>query len=132
MNLALLLQMAADGMGGRTALGPRTGGLSYQELYERARRVASRTRPRIAHLGLNSPALPLLLFGGARAGVPLVPLNYRLAPERLAAILRRIAPATVVTDAAFAPLAEGVAGITAVAREEFMGRAGPGLEEVSQ
>ena len=32
MNIALLLEMAADGAGERVALGPRSGGTSYREL----------------------------------------------------------------------------------------------------
>ena len=37
MNIALLLEMAAEGAGQRVALGPRSGGVSYAELLRLAR-----------------------------------------------------------------------------------------------
>ncbi|TYK44465.1 class I adenylate-forming enzyme family protein [Actinomadura decatromicini] len=110
MDVALLLRMAAEGFGGRVALGPRRGGpaeaLTYERLYELSRRagrwLAGRDAEHAVLVGVNSPAVPLLLFGAAFARVPMVPLNYRLADERLAAVLRRVVPGVAVTDPAFA------------------------------
>lgn len=105
MDVALLLQMAADGFGGRVALSGPAGTLTYERLHERSRRagawLAGRDARHAVLVGVNSPAVPLLLFGAAFAGVPMAPLNYRLADERLAAVLRRVVPGVAVTDAAF-------------------------------
>jgi acyl-CoA synthetase (AMP-forming)/AMP-acid ligase II len=54
----------------------------------------------VALLDEASEAAPIALFGAALAGVPYVPLNYRLADPDLAALLARIAPACVVGDVA--------------------------------
>jgi acyl-CoA synthetase (AMP-forming)/AMP-acid ligase II len=106
MNLGLLLEMAADGAPERVALGSRRGGTTYAELLGRADAVAAwlaRRGPgdapeRAGLVGLNSPAVPLLLFGCARAGVPFVPLNYRLADPALQALAARTAPSVLVVD----------------------------------
>ena len=99
MHLGMLLQMAADGMGERVALGSRAGGLTASELAARAGASApcSRHEPgeRVALVDLNSEAVPIALFGAALAGKPFVPINYRLTDEQLRDIVARTAPATV-------------------------------------
>ncbi|MGB8363886.1 MAG: AMP-binding protein [Rhizomicrobium sp.] len=52
----------------------------------------------VALLDESSEAAPIALFGAALAGIPYVPLNYRLADADLAALLDRIAPAYIVGD----------------------------------
>ena len=42
--------------------------------------------------------LPVLLFGAAFGGVPFVPINYRLADDRLRDLVARNAPALMVVD----------------------------------
>ena len=88
MNIALLLEMAAEGAGERVALGPRSGGVSYPELLRLARNsgdwLASQPGQRAALLDGNSAAVPLLLFGSALAGKAFVPVSYRLAAESAA------------------------------------------------
>ena len=44
MNLMMLLEMAADGLGERIAIGSRNDGLSYRQLFERAQGAADRYR----------------------------------------------------------------------------------------
>ncbi|MEM9138240.1 MAG: AMP-binding protein [Pseudomonadota bacterium] len=53
---------------------------------------------RVAYLGLNSAALVVLVFACARAGLILVPLNWRLAAEELSWILEDADPALIVAD----------------------------------
>ena len=102
MNIALLLEMAADGMGDRVAVGAARGGITYTALLDLARRVATLVQDaraaRVALVDLNSDTLPALLFGSGIASVPFAPLNYRLADDRLRSVLGRVAPALVIAD----------------------------------
>lgn len=104
MNIALLLEMAAEAAPDRVALvcgGRRT---TYGALLARARGVAALVREsgcaQVALLDESSEAAPLALFGAAIAGVPYAPLNYRLADADLAGLLARVAPALIVGDVA--------------------------------
>ena len=87
MNIMLLLEMAAGAAPDRLALGERAKGLSYDRLYDLAGRAAAEFRglgvERVVYAAESSPALPVALFGAAWAGVPFVPVNYRLADDRL-------------------------------------------------
>jgi acyl-CoA synthetase (AMP-forming)/AMP-acid ligase II len=120
----MLLQMAADGMGDRVALGSRPGGLTFGELAERAGRVgtylAARSSERVAMVDLNSEAVPLTLFGSALAGKPFVPINYRLADDQLRAIVERTAPATVIVGAGVAERLGHIDGIETITRKELL------------
>jgi len=67
---------------------------SYAELARRAGRVAQgiaafgvRPGDRVGYLGKNVDCYFELLFGAANAGAVLVPVNWRLAPPEIAAIL---------------------------------------------
>ncbi|HEY3631108.1 MAG TPA: AMP-binding protein, partial [Jatrophihabitantaceae bacterium] len=103
MNLSLLLDMARDGFADRVVLGPRTGGITAADLHRRsvggARALAKAGAKALIYLGVNGPAFPVALFSAARAGIPLVPLNYRVGDEQLAALLAHHPDAFVVTDA---------------------------------
>lgn len=98
MNIAMLLEMAADGLGSRVAFGPRDGGLSYAALRDAATGVAAHLAPAprtVAVLSETAPLVPVALFGAAWAGVSYAPLNYRLPDEAREALLARLAPAVV-------------------------------------
>lgn len=104
MNVAMLLEMAAASFGDREAVRCGDVGLGYAAL-ERAARAAARElvasgRRHAAVLDETSPAVPIALFGAAWAGVPFVPLSYRLADAEVDALLARIEPCHLVTDAA--------------------------------
>src|SRR6476646_10216281 len=96
----MLLQMAADGMGERLAMGSRVDGITVADLTERARRLgtvlADRPVERVAFIDVNSEAVPMALFGAALADKPFVPINYRLADDQLRDLVRRTAPPTVI------------------------------------
>ena len=96
----MLLEMAAEGFGDRVAIGPTDGGLTYRDLFNRAGAASERFRAggstHVAMADLSSAALPISLFGAAWAGLPFVPLNYRLTDDELSALAARIAPATMV------------------------------------
>jgi acyl-CoA synthetase (AMP-forming)/AMP-acid ligase II len=78
MQLSMLLEMAADGFGDRVAVGT----ITYDELlaaaHERAARIEADGDRRLVVVDVNSPEIPIALFAAALAGVPFVPLNYRL------------------------------------------------------
>ena len=93
MRLTLLLDMAADGFGNRVLVGHRSGGITAAELDRRSHSGAALLRERgadaLVYLDVNGPAFPVALFAAARAGVPLVPVNYRLGEHQLDALLAR-------------------------------------------
>jgi fatty-acyl-CoA synthase len=120
----MLLQMAADGMGDRVALGSSAGGVTMAELSDRARRLgtvfAERPGERIGLVDLNSEAVPLMLFGAGLADKPFVPINYRLADEQLREIVQRTAPATVVVGPGVAERLGDIEGIELISRAELL------------
>lgn len=124
MNLGMLLDMAADGLADRIALGRVADGISFGELRTRARRLAAFLEgadgDRVGFIDLNTDAVPLALFGAALAGKPFAPVNYRLADAQLTAILRRMAPATVVIGPGVAERIGQIEGITTVTRERLL------------
>jgi acyl-CoA synthetase (AMP-forming)/AMP-acid ligase II len=93
VRLTLLLDMAADGFGHRVLAGRKSGGMTAAQLAARshsgARLVRERGADAVVYLDVNGPAFPVALFAAARAGVPLVPLNYRLGQQQLHALLTR-------------------------------------------
>lgn len=103
MNIAVLLDMAAEGFDGRVAIGGRVDGLGYAELRDSARAMARRIRDggfgSLAYVGPSSPWVAVALFGSAMAGVPYAPLNFRLPPERTRSLLDALdRPLTVRAD----------------------------------
>jgi acyl-CoA synthetase (AMP-forming)/AMP-acid ligase II len=136
MNLMMLLEMAASGYGDRVAI--RSGGdaLTYAELFAAsgaaAVQVAESGCERMALLDVSSLAVPIGLFSSACAGVPFVPLNYRLAGAELEALVEQIAPSFLVTDAERAAGLAGRADTTVVATDSFLGRASGAGEAPSE
>ncbi len=134
MHVGMLLQMAADGMGDRIALGSLSDGTTMAELATRARRagtvLAAMPGERVALVDVNSDAVPIALFGAALAGKPFVPINYRLTDEQLGDLVRRTAPATVITGEGVADRLGSIPGIEIIERKEFLDRtADPSVEE---
>jgi acyl-CoA synthetase (AMP-forming)/AMP-acid ligase II len=124
MHLAMLLQMAADGMSDRLAVGSRQGGLTMQDLAAGAGRVGAylRDQPgdRVGLIDLNSEAVPLTLFGAALAEKPFVPMNYRATDEQLRALVRRTAPALVVVGEGIVDRLGAIEGIRYLDRKELL------------
>jgi len=103
MNLSLILQMAAEAEPERIGLVCDSRRWSYGALLRAAQGAATCFSESgcayVALLDESSEAAPIALFGAALAGIPYVPLNYRLADADLAALLKRVAPAWVIGDA---------------------------------
>ncbi|AZG45925.1 class I adenylate-forming enzyme family protein [Gordonia insulae] len=102
MNISMLLDMAVDGFGDRVVIGRRAAGLTASRLDELARIGAQAVRrsgaDSIVYLAVNGPAFPVAMFAAARAGVPLVPVNYRLGGEQLDALLANHPQAMGIAD----------------------------------
>jgi len=84
MNIAMILEMAASN-GDRPAVTADGRSLSAARLLGLAQAAAGRFRdyPAVLYLGTSHLAYPVALFGAALAGVPFVPLNYRLGGQQL-------------------------------------------------
>ena len=124
MNITTLLDMAAEAFGERTAVVCGDTTLSYAELRERAQAgaqaaLASSAR-HVGFLDVTGPAAPVALFAAAYAGLPYVPLNFRLTPAELNELVARIAPAYLVAGAEFLPLLTPRADIQTISRADFL------------
>lgn len=102
MNIALLLEMAAEAAGDRVALVCDGQRWTYADLLVAARGACTLIRESkaefVALLDESSEASVIGMFGAALAGVPYCPLNYRLADSDLTGLLARIRPALVIGD----------------------------------
>ncbi|MDQ1696413.1 MAG: hypothetical protein QOJ03_1766, partial [Frankiaceae bacterium] len=91
MNLTLVLDLALSAHPERVAVTCAGQSVTYGELDHLVRGVAARLvadgNRAVVHVGPSSPALPVALFAAARAGVPFVPLNYRLSRDQLEALV---------------------------------------------
>jgi acyl-CoA synthetase (AMP-forming)/AMP-acid ligase II len=131
MHLSSLLDIVADALGDRVAVAACAGGeLTYKELSERAdavsRHLTSVGAERLVAVDVNSEAVPVGLFGAARAAIPYVPVNYRLADAQLRAILERAAPGLAVVEPSVPPRLGGdIPGLSLISRDEFLVADGP-------
>jgi long-chain acyl-CoA synthetase len=126
VNVMMLLEMARDAFGERLAFTDGASGrsLTYEALFDAARRraatIAETGASRVAALDVTSLASPVALFASAWAGVPYVPLNYRLTDPEIVALLERIRPAYLVTSAERHANFHGNHGVQASSRERFL------------
>ena len=98
----MLLEMVASAFGDRLAIGTAASGLTYQQLLDRAGAGAEVLRRagagHLAYVGASDRAFPVALFASAWAGVPFLPLNYRLGDEQLRGLLANHEDVLLVTD----------------------------------
>jgi acyl-CoA synthetase (AMP-forming)/AMP-acid ligase II len=124
MNISLVLQMAAEAEPERAGLVCEGQRLTYRRLLQAAhgaaRAIAASGSTHVALLDESSEAAAIALFGAAIAGIPYVPLNYRLADPDLGGLLGRIAPAFIVGDVARVSRLNPGAGHTVRTRSEFV------------
>jgi acyl-CoA synthetase (AMP-forming)/AMP-acid ligase II len=87
VDITLFLEMAADGFPDRVVVSNSEGSISATDLRERAWRAAALVRggefDSVVYVGPTGPVFPVSLFGAAYAGVPFVPLNFRLGDASL-------------------------------------------------
>jgi fatty-acyl-CoA synthase len=119
----LLLDLIADIEPDRIAVGPRADGVSFAALRDQARAAATLLKASDAQnavfVGLNDSVLPLLLFASGMAGLPFVPVNYRLADAELRRLLARTAPAMAVVDDDMVARVADIEGVTIISRSAF-------------
>ena len=124
MNISMLLEMVADSIGDRVAV----GSLTYAELFERASAGSKLVGDRLIAVDINSEAVPIGLFSAALAGIPYVPVNYRLSDEQLRAIVERAAPGTAVVDPDVVGRLDDIEGLHVIDRPSFLNTVSAGSE----
>ena len=90
-------------------------------------RAGAGSGTRIAYLGRTAPEVVELLFATSKLGAVTVPLNWRLAPRELAAILADAGAPLLIADAGYAPVARELAA--SVAHDLRVVVVGDGYEE---
>jgi acyl-CoA synthetase (AMP-forming)/AMP-acid ligase II len=95
--------MVAEGNPEPILIGDLENGLTGAELRRRALAGAQKIRESgadtVVYLGGNGPEFPVALFAAAFAGVPFLPVNYRLSDEQIHEIVARRAEPYLITDA---------------------------------
>jgi acyl-CoA synthetase (AMP-forming)/AMP-acid ligase II len=126
--------MAVDGFGDRVLAGRKSGGITAAQLAARSHSGAALVREHgaeaVVYLAVNGPAFPVALFAAARAGVPLVPLNYRLGRRQLDALLARHPKALGIADPD-SHLHFERAGLDALTTDEWLAQTGIDRGEAS-
>lgn len=124
MNLMMLLEMTASAFGDRVGVQNGPDRLTYADLLGAAGAAARQLRAsgaeRMAVLDVNSLAVPIGLFASSWAGVPFVPLNYRLAGSELDRLIERISPCYLVAEPERVAGFSGRPHTTVVSRDEFV------------
>jgi crotonobetainyl-CoA:carnitine CoA-transferase CaiB-like acyl-CoA transferase/acyl-CoA synthetase (AMP-forming)/AMP-acid ligase II len=123
MTISIVLDMALATYPDRLGVGRRGDGLSYEQLSAAAAGgaavLAAAGARHAVFVGENGPALPVLIFAAAAAGVPVVPLNYRLAPEQIRELVAQLDAPVVIADEAYLPVFAGT-GPPVHTSEEFL------------
>ncbi|CAM3203028.1 acyl-CoA synthetase (AMP-forming)/AMP-acid ligase II [Williamsia muralis] len=102
MSISLILDMAMSGNPDQTAITVDDTSLTYAEFGElvagAATVIAETGAKNVVFLGNSGLELPVLLFATAHAGVPFVPVNYRLATAQLEQLIARTDSPLVIAD----------------------------------
>jgi acyl-CoA synthetase (AMP-forming)/AMP-acid ligase II len=135
MNIATILEMAAEAFGDRVAVVGCERRYTYVQLRAAAQAAAALFRRSgarcVALLDVNSPAVPTALFGAAYAGIPYVPLNYRLTRAEINELLGRVTPALLIAGAEFRQLVEPRADLQVMNRAELLALPPPSGEPIA-
>ena len=123
MNLSILLDMIVDGFADRPVLGRNHYMQTAAEISALCDTGAALLKAQnvesLVYLDVNGPCFTIALFAAARAGIPLVPLNYRQSSEQLAGLLAKHPGALVITSDQFAqPCA--AAELVTVTRDDWL------------
>ena len=125
MNLSRIIEHWAGLTPAKCAIHFEGEDLPYAALWQRidaatatlAQRFAVQPGERIAYLGLNHPRFIVLLMALARLGAMALPLNLRLAPPELAAILEHAGARLLLCDEAMHAAGTAAAAAAQIAIE---------------
>ena len=138
MDLSHWIERHARFAPGTVAIRFEGADIAYAELARRIRCAAAVLADRgvgrgdaVAWLGMNHPAVLVLLFACARLGAMLAPLNWRLAPPEHARVLRDCPPRVLFVEPAFADHARSIEGAIAATEISVLERAAGGSVEQS-
>ena len=130
MNIMMLLEMADGAFPDRAAFTDGSTGqsFSYAELFAAAKKRASSVQAngasRLVKLDVSNLGTPLGLFSAAAAGVPYVPLNYRLTDDEIQALLKRVTPAYLVTEPKRVTSLGAMEDVSATSTADFVDESG--------
>jgi long-chain acyl-CoA synthetase len=126
MNIITLLEMATDAFPDRIAIVSDGRRIDYTALLAAVQKAAAEVQESgaryVAHLAVSSPAAPIALFAAALAGVPYVPLNYRLTVDELSVLIARIEPAMLIADDQYGARIRISSATDVVDRRQFVDR----------
>ena len=120
MNIFLLLDMVASGRGDHVVVQIGKGSLTANQLVAAAFGGAHAIgdAEALVYVGTNHLAFPVGLFASAAAGVPFVPLNYRLGLDQLREMIEPLGRVLVVAEGAAEALGES--GHQVLSPDEFV------------
>ncbi len=124
MNISTILDMAAEAFGDRVAVVCGGDSYTYAQLRESAMRAAAAFRASGARyaglLDVNSPAVPVALFGAAYAGIPYVAINYRLTEPEINELIARITPVYLVVGKTYRNLVAPHGDVQVIDQKTFL------------
>jgi acyl-CoA synthetase (AMP-forming)/AMP-acid ligase II len=125
MHLSSLVEMIESGLAERALVGDAQEALNGAELAKLARRGATsvRNNASVVYAGENHPMLPVLVLSCAWAGVPFVPVNYRLEDSQLVSLIGRVERPLVISDERTAARLREQ-GVLATEFEDWLGEVG--------
>lgn len=136
MNIVTLLEMAAEAFPDRVGVTSGETRLTYAELLSGARGAGELFRREggafAVYLDISGPAVPIALFGAGYAGIPYVPLNYRLTKPELDALLQRLAPGALIAGSECSAPLDVPEDIETITVESFLGALGKGGDLVGE
>ncbi|MCV7149955.1 class I adenylate-forming enzyme family protein [Mycolicibacterium pyrenivorans] len=125
MNVSILLDMVVDGMGDRPLLGRKGQTYTASEVSAlcdtAAASLTAQDVKALVYLDINGPCFTIALFAAARAGIPLVPLNYRQSTEQMAGLLAKHPGALVITSEQFEATCSA-AGLKTVTSDDWLAK----------
>lgn len=101
MHLSSFVEMVESGFDDRVLLGDQKSRITGTEFGFLVRLGATQVHDKyssIIYVGENHALLPVALFAAAWAGVPFVPVNYRLEDRQLHSLIERYPNSLVLTD----------------------------------
>ena len=125
MNIMMLLEMAASAYPDRTAFfdPAEDASISYGQLLASARTCSQVLKEsgasRCVLLDTSNLSIPIALFSSSWAGIPYVPINYRLTDDEIDALFERVQPAYLITDEKLVGKYVGRRQMQVVGRREF-------------